>query len=133
MLRKPTATRRGIVLFTVLAILAVAMIVLGGMLRKLVHEHRQNRLRHEQRQCQRLAEAGLARAELLVTADTAYNGDTWNIAAEELGLADGAVVEIEHRDTSLSATAIYPASGPTRVRLTQSKELDNSNSAGSQP
>lgn len=108
--------RQGIVLFTVLAVLAIAMIVIASMLGGLVREHRQSRLRHEQRQCRRLAEAGVDRAKELLASNADYTGESWKIAADDSGYDHDADVSIVVMNDRITATASYPAGETPRVR-----------------
>ena len=112
--------RHGIVLFTVIALLAVVMIIVGSMLGQLVTEHRQCRLRHTERQCRRLAEAALARATILRGASPSYTGETWTVPAADLGGDGDAWVVIALDGKSIIATAQFPAGDNPRVRHTES-------------
>ena len=130
--RKPS---RGIALFTVLAVLALGMVLLGTMLNKLVDEHRQSRLRHQHRQCRRLTEAGVARGQLMRSQSEDYAGEKWIVAAAELNLPHDAVVTIDTSNASIVATATYPSNATATVRHTRRHSLtiqDNSPST-SQP
>ncbi len=113
-----TGSRRrpGAALFTVLAVLAIAMIVIASMLGGLVREHRQCRLRHEQRQCRRLAEASVARAERLLANNADYTGGSWTIAADDSAYDHDAEVSIVVTNDGITATASYPAGESPRVR-----------------
>ena len=117
--RSSHAPRPGIVLFTVIAVLAVAMIVIGSMLGQLVREHRQCRLRHADRQCRRLAEAALARAAILRASNPSYSGETWIVSASDLGADRDASVTIQLDGQVISATAQFPAGNEPHVRHTE--------------
>lgn len=118
-------TRQGIVLFTVIAILAVVMIVVGGMLGHLVREHRQCRLRHTQRQCRRLAEAAVARAVALRANDSSYTGEIWTVGAANLSSNHDASVAVRLEGETLTATAAYPAGDAPNVRYTETFSINH--------
>lgn len=117
--------RRAFALFTVIAILAVGMIVLGWVARQTVDDVRQCRLRHEHRQCCRLSEAGMARGAARLADNADYEGETWTIAAADLGLPRDATVVIEVNDEAIVATAAYPAGDAPRIRHTETLSLTN--------
>lgn len=115
-------------LITVIVILVVSMTLLGMMMQSIVREHAQCRLRHDQRQCRRLAEAGIARARAQLAVDESFAGDEWRITANDLQRQFGAQVDtrVEISDSgaaTLIATAAYPAGKSPRVRRTQRLEL----------
>lgn len=110
-------SRGGVVLLTVLVLLAVSMIVLGLVAQSLTTTHRQSRLRHQQRQCRRLAEAGAERGRLLALRDASYQGETWSVGAADLHRPRGAKVEIKLDGRIARATSAWPADEP-RIRHT---------------
>lgn len=115
--------RCGVAMFTVIVILAVVTMVVGSTLGRLVLEHRQCRLRHEERQCCRVALAALDRAAALHAADNAYTGETWTIAAADLGRNENATVDIRLDNRVVTATVMYPAGKAPRVRRTETRLL----------
>jgi len=83
-----------VVLIVVLVCVAVAAAVLMAVLRMSLAERESFRLQTRQLQAAWLAESGLERAAARLAADPQYAGETWHIAAEELGGLDAAVVTI---------------------------------------
>lgn len=114
-------SRGGVVLLTILVLLAVSMIVLGLVAQSLTSTHRQSRLRHQQRQCRRLAEAGAERGRLLTLRDENYQGETWSVGAADLHRPRGAKVEITLDGGVARATSVWPADEP-RIRHTVESE-----------
>ncbi|MGI9456074.1 MAG: hypothetical protein ACR2NU_05895 [Aeoliella sp.] len=117
-------TRNGVVLFTVIVVLAVGMVLLGLVMRSLVSEHLQVRLRHDDRQCHRLATAGIERAMAQLKQNENYKGEEWFIQAGDLGRQTGAkitlrVTENDHRGRELIATAEFPVGDTPHVRHTE--------------
>jgi type II secretory pathway pseudopilin PulG len=117
--------RSGVTVIVVLALLAVAMTLFGIWTRSAVRAERQLRQRELQLQCQRLAQAGVARAVARRSSDPSYSGETWNVPAEDLGgrhassvqitvapIADGDSVEVR-------ATSIHPVGRVFHVRHTE--------------
>jgi len=119
--------RSGIVLLTILVVLGVSMIVLGLVAQSLTSTHRQNRLRHDQRQCRRLAEAGAERGRILAAGDENYTGETWNIAAGDLHRRHAAAVEITVEAGVAKATSAWPADAPKIRHTTASDSLPEAN------
>jgi hypothetical protein len=119
--------RHGAVLIVLLAVFAVTMTLAGVWARRVVVEHRHQRRTDEQAQVTWLAVAGLRRAAARLTADPAYDGEEWLIAAEDLKRADSArvLLTVQPSDDSgggairIVAEARYPDK-QARVRVTES-------------
>src|SRR5262245_58154980 len=85
--------RRGLAIIPALVCLVLVTIFCGALMRQ-VTTHR-GALRDEERRMQAewLAESGAARAAARLTADHAYEGETWNVSAADLG-GEAAAVNI---------------------------------------
>jgi type II secretory pathway component PulK len=107
--------RSGAAVVVVLAVFAVTMILAGVWTRQLISENRSQRLAADRMQARWLAEAGVRRAAAQLMDDENYDGQQWHVAAEELGGAHPAMVQIrvEAGESSgqfkLIARARYPA------------------------
>lgn len=114
--------RRGVVLIVLLAVFAIVATIAGAWARSVVQDRRVEALRRDRVQVRWLAEAGVRRAAARLSADPAYVGETWQIAASELGRPESAAVTIHIEpvvdgagQVRLTARARYPQSHP-RVR-----------------
>ncbi|MEE8451062.1 MAG: hypothetical protein V3R99_04075 [Thermoguttaceae bacterium] len=111
----------------VLACVAVASIVFMSIVKVVSVERRSIQKETWRLQATWLAESGLQRAAARLAADADYAGETWNLTAEQLGLDDAAVVEIEvdvlpdtpNRRT-VRVRADYPNHPQHRCRYTKS-------------
>src|SRR5690606_5171105 len=111
--------------------IAVSALLLAGVMNSIVTHHRQARLQHEHRQCRLLAEAGMARGVALLASDAEYQGETWKLAADDMGYGgevsvgiDASVgIKIERNSdeepTQIVATTTLPATGTPRVTHTE--------------
>lgn len=120
--------RNGLAMLIVIALVAVSALLLAGVMKSIVTHHRQTRLQHEHRQCRLLADAGLARAATLLSADAEYEGETWSLAKDETGYRDNARVEIkvernDEGEAEVIATATIPATGTPRVTNTERQKF----------
>lgn len=116
--------RKGVALLTVMVVLAVSMIVLGLVAQSLTTSHRQSRLRHDDRQCRRLAEAAATRGTLLAESSDKYDGETWEISAQQLHRKQGASVTVRlegREEPAVIATAAMPADAPKLRHSVRSK------------
>ncbi|MFC1596812.1 hypothetical protein ACFL5Q_02590 [Planctomycetota bacterium] len=87
--------RRGAVLLVALVVIIVAAAVFVSVLQLSVAERRRVETEAWQVQAAWLAESGLERAAAQLAANPVYAGETWNLSADLLGAAHGAVVRIE--------------------------------------
>lgn len=120
--------RRGIALIIALVLLALASSLGGLLVRGLLTARQQAENGLRQVQASWLAEAGLSRARARLGADPDYDGETWSIAADELGGRHGAVVTIEVAAPGdqpgarrIAARAEYPA-GEAVGRAVESRQ-----------
>lgn len=87
--------RRGAALLIVLVALVILM-VMSATITRLIAARRRTLLIEERRiEADRLAESAIDRARASLLKNREYAGETWRIAASELGGRDEAVVEIK--------------------------------------
>ena len=104
---KGSARRGAVVLILAIVCVAVASVMFLAILQTAVAERGAMDTRDALQQAAWLAESGLQRAAARLAADPAYQGETWKIAADELGGGAAAVVRIE----------VEPVPGDPRRRL----------------
>jgi hypothetical protein len=75
---------QGTVLVATMVCLAVAMTLVGSMLRSTLQTRRTLQTERQLRQVERLLEAGLVRARQKFADDPSYRGETWRIPADLL-------------------------------------------------
>jgi hypothetical protein len=119
--------RRGLGVIPVIAVFAIAVTVCALWTKSSISVHRDQLLREDRAQAVWLAEAGVRRAAARRAADAAFDGETWEIAADEIGRLSSAavVIRLEPLDASpgairITASARYPADNP---RVTISKTV----------
>ena len=117
--------RRGMAVIIIIAVLAMTMAFAGVWARRIVMERRTARRAEEQQQARWLAEAGVRRAAARLSADPAYDGETWIVDAAEIDRPSPAAIEISvapgdgaTSPVALTAKASYPRDEP-RVRSTK--------------
>jgi Tfp pilus assembly protein PilX len=117
------AARRGLVLVAVLVCLAAAAMTILAILRTTMIELKQLRAQQQHLQADRLAEAGIERAHAQLNRSPTYTGETWTIAADELGGTAAAsvlitVTEVQDQanQRQIRAQADYPNDSDRRVR-----------------
>lgn len=125
------ARRRGLALVPALACLVVVILFCGVLVRQ-VATHRAL-VRDEERrvQVEWLAESALARASARLTADRGgYKGETWNIAAADLGGQAGVVritvetVANQAARRRVRVQADFPRDAELRARATKTLTVD---------
>jgi Tfp pilus assembly protein PilV len=89
------ADRRGMVLIVLLVCLAIAAALILATVRIALVSHRATQTAAWKTQARLLVESGAERAAAKIAADPAYAGETWKIAAAELGGEEAGVVRIE--------------------------------------
>ncbi len=143
--RRARTPRRGMMVVAVLFCLVVVMVLAGALLRVSLAERDGNRNQERRLQAEWLVESGLERARARLAADRGYTGETWPIAAAELGLEEaseptgkvvnidgaGAVVTISVDRTAgasgrarVRVQADYPRDGPRRARHSEERFID---------
>jgi type II secretory pathway component PulK len=135
---RPPASRRGFVLVTVIAIMAMSMALFGLWAKAAVVEHRRLETQQLRMQAVRLAEAGLQRAMALRGNNPQYSSETWLIPAEELDHLHNGEVRIHVTPAAggntlqIEATAQFPAGADRRAQSTKRIEIPNPN-PGTEP
>ena len=111
--------RRGGALIATVVLLAVATGLVGLWAQGTLVQRRQLQLRQFDLQAQRLAAAGAARATAQLAAGADYQGETWEVSADQFGGRHAGVVHIEvSTGGTIRATADYPARATHRARRT---------------
>jgi type II secretory pathway component PulK len=120
--------RNGATLVAVLVCLIVITALGAALLRTIVRRHRQMRQQQTQLQAIWLAQSALDRAVVQLHASPDYTGETWRVAAEQIGgdKTGAATIRIEavegqSAQRRVLIEAIYPDDPQYRVRET--KEL----------
>ncbi|WP_339909699.1 hypothetical protein [Symmachiella dynata] len=122
--------RRGAALIVAMICTVLVTLMLGTMVKITLTRAQQARHREHALQADWLAEAGLERAQALLTAQPDYQGETWDIEAETLGGPYRGTVTIrvaaipenpQARDVSVQAE--YPAGQIERIRKSKQIEI----------
>lgn len=115
--------RQAAVMIAVLVCVAVAAAVFVSVLRIASAQRRRLETETWQLQAAWLAESGLERAAERLATKPGYTGETWSIAAEELGGSHAAVVRIrvepvreQPKDRLVRVEADYPDASQDRAR-----------------
>ncbi len=119
---KKICDQRGILIFTILGCLTLVAMLAGVWLRLLALERQQVRTQQNVLQIEYLAESGLNRATTRLTTNAEYDGETWELSPENIGLATPAKVMITvQRDDgnpqvrAITVTAELVTAGPKKV------------------
>jgi hypothetical protein len=121
---------RGTALILVLVGLAVTTLIFMAAIKMILIQRKTIELNSRQIQARWLAESGVERAAARLAADAKYEGETWNISAQELGGRDGGKVNIkveevpdkpDHRKVHIEAD--YPTEPELRARETRDVTL----------
>jgi hypothetical protein len=114
--------RRAVLVLSVLASLALVMLLAGSWLRVIAIQKRQLAAQQQRLQAEYLAEAALARAAAHLAANPDYAGETISPTAESLASAAGAKVTIrvraldaDPRARAVAVSAEFPAGGHDRA------------------
>ena len=127
---RSAARRNGIILFTTIVALLAASVITLGILRAAVSQYSHIRDQRRQQQADQLAQAAVERAVNRLRTASDYRGETWHVAAGELGGPAAAEVVIkvqaagdgsDNNKLQISVQADYPDDEIYRAR--QSREL----------
>jgi len=127
---KATNRRRpGVLIFAVLATLALAATLCGVWLKILLLERNQVRQQEALVQAQYLADAALARAEVRLAANPAFAGETWEISAAALGSQAPATVTIataqpDETSRRIRARVAWSTSPSTTIARTAERNVN---------
>lgn len=118
-----TAGRRGVLVAAVLVVLILISMLCGGLLRQALARRGQERMDERRLQADWLAESALDRAAARLAEQGDYQGETWEVPAEEFGGVWGASVRIEVEAVAdqperrrVKVRAEYPAGSETALR-----------------
>ena len=122
--------RRGLVSVAMLVGLIILGIIAGGLVKVAIGRRSAARTEENRQQAELLAESGLARALARLEANPRFEGEVWEIAADELGGRGSARVTITVQTApdpslgrSITAAADYLASSTHPIRLTRTIRL----------
>lgn len=111
-------TRRGAAVLVVLVVLMLLGVAVSLALRANLAARAESRRAAARLQAEFLATGGLELAAARLGGDANYAGETWNVAANELGGSESAEVSIEVAmdashpgDRQITVLAVYPAGG----------------------
>jgi len=124
--------KSGAVLICVIVCMAVATLLLAGMLRQTLSARRQIRTERQSRQTDWLVQAGAERAAFQLANDPEYTGEVWSLSADRMGGSDPAAVTIsvakaDSKDSSRASIKIvaqYPSDRVTSIRRTHEFLID---------
>jgi Tfp pilus assembly protein PilX len=88
------APRHAAALLIVIVCLGVATVLFLAMMKVILVQKRVLDAKWRQAQAARLADSAIERAAARLAADPAYQGETWNLSADDLTQPDSAVVTI---------------------------------------
>jgi type II secretory pathway component PulK len=127
----PIRKRQGFALLAVMCCLIAVSFLVVNWLKTASFEREQLRGVERRLQADWLAEAAIERAAAKLAQNENYSGETWKIAAADLGGADAAAVEIKVSSNSkraaertISVSADFPAEPLRRVRSTRQIVVD---------
>jgi type II secretory pathway pseudopilin PulG len=122
--------RRGAVLIIAIICAVLVTLMLGTMVKITLTRAQQARHRERALQADWLAEAGLERAQAMLTSQPGYTGETWAIETETLGGPYSGVVTItieavpENTNArNVRIQADYPAGQTERIRKSKQVEI----------
>lgn len=121
--------QKGAVLICVIICLAVATLLLAGMLKGTLLTMRQIRTERHLRQTEWLVQAGAERAAFRLASDVEYTGEVWSLAAQEIAGTDPGVVSISvSRDSTdrarVRVVAEFPSGSVASIRRTREFLID---------
>lgn len=122
--------RRGAALVVAMVCLLLISLSLGALLQIARVQMQQARRGEDRLQSEWLAESALERAAARLAADGEYEGETWDLTAEEFGRQEAGTVsvkveEIPGRESSKRVTVVarFPKAGARAVQTTKTIEV----------
>ena len=120
---------RGAVLVCVIVCVAIATLLLAGMLKNTLLTRRQIRTERHARQTEWLVQAGAERAAFRLASDAEYNGERWALSADAMAGADSGVVTIsvnhdQEDHARVQVIAEYPSDNVFSIRRTREFLID---------
>lgn len=123
--------RQGFALLAVMCCLIAVSFLVVNWLKAASFERERLRSAERRLQADWLAEAAIERAAAKLAKNESYSGETWKIAAADLGGADAAAVEIKVTSNSnravertIKVSADFPVEALHRVRSTREIVVD---------
>ncbi|QDT58072.1 hypothetical protein SV7mr_05610 [Stieleria bergensis] len=98
-------SRRGAIMFCVLACLGVSLAIVTLMVRGAVSERRATRRRHQMNQTERLLDAGILRAVQQRQQNPSYQGESWTVKLPEPQADQPASIQIRIENGVTHVTA----------------------------
>lgn len=133
----PSPPRRGAVALIALIALLLASAVGTALLKTSLADHRVVQSQQDRLQADWLAESGLSRAAARLAREQDYQGETWTIAAGDLGEhASGTVVISVEAGTAgssirrVTAAAVYRRGETAQSRSTKTADVDAAGTEG---
>ena len=113
----------------VVVCLAVATILLAGMLQRTLLTKRRIRTERHLRQAEWLVQAGAERAAFRLASDEEYTGELWSLAADAIVGTDSGVVSISVNGDSTDRASVrivaeYPSGSAASIRRTREFLID---------
>lgn len=140
-MRTKTRTRQrrsGAALIIVVVVIAVAMTLAAGAASRIAASHRDLQVRERHAQAVRLAESGVRRAAARLRGDADYEGETWDLSADQLRQPYGAQVRIavtpiddQASGARVTATAVCDPEGARKARHTETLTFTTPNEESS--
>lgn len=125
--------RRGAFLVAAMIALLLASMIGAALLQLALAQRRQIQREETRLQADWLAESGLERAALRLSADAGYEGELWEIPADELDGLRGASVRIVLEPVPdppearrVSVTAHFPVESNARAQISKSLVMNTS-------
>ncbi len=129
--RNTHSDRRGAALIVALVLLMLIGMVSAAFVRAGVARRRQSAMAERRAQADWLAESALDRAAVRLESDDTYDGETWNIPADDLGGRGTAAVRIEVENVAdaprrrrVNVQAEYPLGSDRRARRSRSITIE---------
>ena len=115
--------RRGALMAAVLVLLLVSSMLILAWAKSVATTHRQMRVQQWRVQADLLAESALERAAAMLRRDAAYNGETWQVPAADLGgtYSGEAIITVdapegEPNSRNVRVQAFFPADSDQRAQ-----------------
>lgn len=125
------ANRRGAVLIFAMIAVLLASVIGAALLKTALTQRRQARRAQNHSQSDWLAESGVERAAGQLSRDADYKGETWNVAASELGGSQAGRVVIQvvavpsnTNRRRINVTADFPVGTKQRSRSRKTIEIN---------
>ena len=121
--------RSGVILIAALVCLLILTSIIGTMLQTSLRSRRQLRSQRDLIQCELLLQAGLDRAAFRLSGENDYEGETWDVSAEDIVGNGGGQVTIEASRESddepwnVRVVAEYPVGSEHSIRRSRTATI----------